>query len=65
MSSLQNCKTAKLRVSAFFLKNNCLKTCTIQEKFVPLQQVAKMTLATKICGIANGKIFVNHGASFS
>ena len=27
--------------------------------------VAKMTLATKICGIANGKNFVNHGARFS
>ena len=52
-------------ITCIFLKNNCRFSCTIQEKFVPLQQVATMTLATKICGIANGKIFVNHGASFS
>jgi hypothetical protein len=27
--------------------------------------VATMTSATKNCGIANGKNFVNHGTSFS
>ena len=48
-----------------FLKNSRLKACTIQEKFVPLQQVAKTTSGNGICGIAKGKIFVNLGARFS
>ena len=49
----------------FFLKNNGLNICTIQENFVPLQQVAKTTSGNGICGIAKGKIFVNLGARFS
>ena len=44
-------------ITCIFLKNNCRFSCTIQEKFVPLQQVATMTLATKICGMAIEKIF--------
>ena len=37
-AKVQKCKTKLFRI---FLKNNRLKTCTIQEKFVPLQHSCK------------------------
>ena len=40
-AKVQNCKTKLFRI---FLKNNRLKTCTIQEKFVPLQHSCKIDI---------------------
>ena len=72
MSGVRSYKFISLRFLIWFLKknrykgkNNCRFSCTIQEKFVPLQHSCKKTKASINCGIANGKIFVNHGASFS
>ena len=40
-------------------KNNCEKTCTIRKLFVPLQQVARMTFGSEICGVTGQQIFLS------
>ena len=40
-------------------KNNCEKTCTIRNYFVPLQLVARMTSSSEICGVTGQQIFLS------
>ena len=59
MSSLQKCKSAKLRVSAFFLKNNCCFLAYIMKISYLCIIDAKRTKASENCGITMEQKFLS------